>query len=72
MTQEELIEMAKEAEIKTGGLLFRGSLGDLQKFADLVAAAEREVCAKLCENIAYRAPVTHGYEYAAAIREKQT
>ena len=51
MTQDEIIEMAKQSEL---GFL----LGDnwmlhheLEYFAKLVAQHEREACAKMCESI---------------------
>jgi len=56
MKQDEIIEMARKA-----GLVFneeRGTdtarsihLGRVQAFAALVAAAEREACAKVCEEM---------------------
>ena len=55
MTQYEIIEMAREAGIKRrtdefysefcDGIYF----DDLEAFAKLVAAKEREACAKVCE-----------------------
>lgn len=52
MTQEEIIEMARQ----TGLLDQLSSLGvwfpdELVAFAKLVAAKEREACAKLCEEL---------------------
>lgn len=56
MNREEIIRMAREAEI----IDFRDASDDqhvaqmiefLQRFADLVVAAERESCAKVCEEI---------------------
>ena len=62
MTREDIIRMAREA-----GLKFREHLDeffsplcdgvyfeDLEDFANLVAAAEREACAKVCDEL-----VTH-------------
>jgi len=51
MTQEDIIRMAKEATNKN--VLFEFSPQDIkvfERFAELVAAAEREACAKVCEN----------------------
>jgi len=45
MTTEEIIRMAKEADLW-------GEIYAMQRFANLVAAAEREACAKVCEAIA--------------------
>ena len=46
MTQDEIIEMAKEAHISA---VFPASEKSLERFANLVAAKEREACAKVCE-----------------------
>ena len=43
---------------------------DLKRFAELVAAAERESCAKVCENLAYRSQ-PGATVCAAAIRGRQ-
>ena len=47
MTQEEIIEMAKEVYGET--VWSEASLARLQQFANLVAAKEREACAKIVE-----------------------
>jgi hypothetical protein len=50
MTQEDIIRMARES----GMAGFDGvvhAMFQLESFAFLVAAAEREACAKVCENI---------------------
>jgi hypothetical protein len=53
MTREDIIKLAREANIKqaieTPHLLM---VHELERFAALVAAAEREACAKACEQIA--------------------
>ena len=59
MTQEEIIEMARQAGMAAG--LFHSSTGEvlvwdaeikhLEAFAKLVAAKEREACAKVCEEV---------------------
>ena len=50
MTRDDIIKMAKQAklpyEYDTGRLLH---LKELERFAALVAAHEREACAKVCE-----------------------
>jgi len=43
---------------------------DQEKFAALVAAHEREECAKLCEEVGDRDTDTHAYDCAVAIRAK--
>ena len=52
MTQDEIIEMARQAgfNLEQGFLLrVTGIDEDLERFAKLVAAKEREACAKVCE-----------------------
>ena len=45
MTRDDIIRMAREA-----GPLTKGPFDDwCKRFADLVAAAEREACAAICE-----------------------
>ena len=52
MTDEEIIEMAHQAGITyvTGHGVASATFEWLQKFADLVAAREREACAQMCED----------------------
>jgi len=54
MTRDEIIRMAREAGGDDWGI-FRDFMPELERFANLVAAAEREECAKVCEarNSAY-------------------
>ena len=51
MNREQVIAWAKEAELHCHVKLTEHGLiiEDLQYFANLVAAAEREACAKVCE-----------------------
>jgi len=52
MTQDEIIEMARKAGYLDLSLTDRGmELKELEAFAKLVAAKEREACAKVCEEI---------------------
>jgi len=51
MTQEDITRMAREA----GFVGFDGDNGSLRRFAALVAAEEREACAKACEEIERKA-----------------
>lgn len=57
MTQEDIIRMGREAGLvstysRYDDWIDAGPSGeDLMAFAKLVAAAEREACAKVCENI---------------------
>jgi hypothetical protein len=46
MTRDDIIRMAKEAGWDSGLVML---VGNLEVFAALVAAAEREACAKACE-----------------------
>ena len=56
MTREEIIRMAQEAQMpfywRTGEITY---LDKLERFAALVASAEREACAKLLEEAAQAA-----------------
>ena len=46
---EDIIRMAREAGIRD--CTCNGEFGCLERFAALVAAAEREACAKVCEGL---------------------
>jgi hypothetical protein len=52
MTQDEIIEMAKEAGLEVDGVYFSDTMyrAVLVCFANLVAATEREACAKIAEH----------------------
>ena len=72
MTREDIIRMAREANIKqaieTPHLLM---VHELERFAALVAAAEREACAKECEHTAVRmGSEWMAHHCAAAIRAR--
>ena len=62
MTKEDIIRMAREA----GWTIGPATLSGLERFAALVAAAEREACAKVCEDSVEYA----GDTIAAAIRAR--
>ena len=83
MNREDIIRMAREAGFQ--GEISLGQFVRLVRFAALVAAAEREACAKFCEdNQVFRGPKGSGFfpfhketngrhegmEYAAAIRKR--
>ena len=64
MTRDDIIQMAREAGFEvdenhdvwiTNGYWLR----ELERFADLVAAMEREECVKLCNWLADRYPETN-------------
>ena len=55
MTQHEIIKMAQEAglwEIRHSVEMAIGGVGELERFADLVASAEREACADTVDKVA--------------------
>jgi hypothetical protein len=65
MTQEELLALADKAGFDTS--IARPSLREsLVLYGELVAEAEREACAKLCED----APEPDGCDLAERIRNK--
>jgi hypothetical protein len=49
MTHEEIIKLARKAGIAKHGLGWTCWEGQLERFAALVAAHEREACAKVCD-----------------------
>ena len=61
MTKDDIIRMAKEA-----GLPILVWEEETQAFANFVAAAEREACAKVCED----APEPDGADLAERIRAR--
>jgi len=69
MTREDIIRMAQEAEFTAGEIAHMGD--NFIRFAELVAAHEREECAKLCD---YRVGIwiipAGPAECAAAIRRR--
>ena len=60
MTSDEITSIAREA----GFVGMDGSHGALGRFAALVAAAEREACAKVCEKIYDEYDENEGLKYA--------
>lgn len=54
MTQDEIINMAKQAGICTWLKQPENVKKNLEAFANLVAQHEREACAKVCEDDAWR------------------
>ena len=54
MTKEDIIRMAREAGGYEKHEVLYFTIDDLERFAALVAAAERDACAKLCERMASR------------------
>ena len=87
MTRDDIIRMAKEAGWQRVGRNpetgpeFPVLIGNLERFAALVAAAEREACAVVCERLpetfkiaadefGYEAEIPTAENYAAAIRTR--
>ncbi len=63
MTRDDIFRMAREAD------LYEGSDDQVIRFAFLVAAAEREACAKMCEAVEDD-EFYWGRQYADAIRAR--
>jgi len=61
MTREDIIWLAREAGLDGYGT----PLPSIERFAALVAAAEREACAKVCEDLAARDKLSNYYAVAA-------
>ena len=54
MTKEDIIRMAREAglwETRHSVEMAIGGVGELERFAVLVASAERSACAKVCDGV---------------------
>jgi hypothetical protein len=65
MTRDDIIKMAREAGLAYGS--DEKPLGSVTRFAALVAAHEREACARVCLE---EAPSLDGQLCAAAIRAR--
>jgi hypothetical protein len=76
MTREDIIRMAREAKLNIGpagmGQTVWGGDAELERFAVLVAAAEREACAKVCDEVnrEYDGEEVSASWVAAAIRAR--
>ena len=77
MTQDEIIEMAMEAEFVSHSKpseeeseLFVCTDKDIVRFYNLVAAKEREACAKVCDSFQARDVGMQPAECAGAIRAR--
>ena len=72
MKQEDIIKLAQEARLIRAGENYtepaRWGISEIIDFYSRVAAAEREACAKVCEEI--KGVKLQGYEFAAAIRAR--
>ena len=74
MNRDEIIRMAREAGFAIQGDMYGedDEIARVKRFANLVAAAEREACAKVCDVLADKHTFEGGYanECAIAIRER--
>ena len=72
MTQDEIIEMARESGMELYGLGKDRArfVHHLVAFTNLVAAKEREACAKLCDSFQARDVGMQPAECAGAIRAR--
>ena len=78
MNNEDIVRMAREAGMEQDGDNFFSPgheeidvhITDLERFAALVAAAEREACAKVCDEVGGRDTDCHAWDAAAAIRAR--
>jgi hypothetical protein len=66
MTREDIVRLWDEAN-NWGITIQSGLAEELERFAALVAAAEREACAKMCEE---KSMVKGGEVFAARIRAR--
>ena len=66
MTRDDIIRLAREAGWTQYSLLHAVEVQRLETFAALVAAAEREACAKACDGWMH----ANGNDCAAAIRAR--
>lgn len=72
MNRDDIIRMAREAGGDDWGI-FKDFMPELEHFASLVAAAEREACAEVCDQFAANAFNNEDFLYeqaAAAIRAR--
>ena len=69
MTREDIIRMAREAGKVRPGVEYM-PLEVFERFANLVAAAEREACAKACDKLGDEYADANAADCAFAIRER--
>lgn len=69
MTRDEIISMAREAGVSKPWDQEPVKWKTLERFAELVAAAEREACAKMCEQISDE-DYYMGRQYADMLRAR--
>jgi len=69
MTQDEIIEMARQAGFDEG-LVLNVYPNFIQRFAKLVAAKEREACAKVVDDIGMFHEVSQGADLCFALSKE--
>jgi hypothetical protein len=69
MTRDDIIRMAQEAGKTQSGVEYTMPFEVLERFAKLIAAAEREACAEAAETVTPR-HIECGRKIAFAIRER--
>ena len=69
MTRDDIIRMAREAGKVRPGVEYM-PLEVFERFAKLVAAAEREACAKACDKLGDEYADSNAADCAFAIRER--
>jgi len=78
MTRDDIIRMAREAGFEVNFDIWAVSVDgvhinkELQRFAAIVAAAEREACAKVCDEVGDRDSGSHAWDAAAVLRAMGT
>ena len=73
MTQDEIIQMARQAglwETRHNVEMAIGGVSEVEDFAKLVAAKEREACAEICDRFQARDVGMQPAECAGAIRAR--
>ena len=72
MTRDDIINLAREAgcEETWGADAFRFGEVELERFVAIIAAAEREACAEMCDVYAANDPQNFADICAAAIRAR--
>jgi len=68
MNRKDLIGMARKVGL-TDGVELRGEVEAIERFAALIAAAEREECAKLCGELADDAAKCQDFHAISALEE---
>lgn len=69
MAREDIMLIADKAKLTCVMEMFQE---ELERFAALIAAAEREACATLCESLYGETPKLEQLDCATAIRERES